>query len=65
MEPHALLINWPAWYLLAFDHLRGQPRTFRLDRFLHVEVEAAMFRPRPLDVSRDLLAGTGVPLRGV
>lgn len=65
IEPHALLINWPAWYLLAFDHLRGELRTFRLDRFVRVEVEGTSFRPRPLEVARALLAGTGVPLRGV
>src|SRR5947199_196979 len=23
LEPHALLISWPAWYLLAFDHVRN------------------------------------------
>jgi predicted DNA-binding transcriptional regulator YafY len=56
LEPHALLINWPAWYLLAHDDGRGGPRTFRLDRFASVEMEAATFRPRPRDVIRDLEA---------
>jgi predicted DNA-binding transcriptional regulator YafY len=58
LEPHALLITWPAWYLLAFDHLRGEPRTFRFDRFLAVEIEeSAGFRPRPLEIARSLLGG--------
>jgi predicted DNA-binding transcriptional regulator YafY len=47
IEPHALVLNWPAWYLLAFDHLRSEVRTFRLDRFRSVRQEASTFRPRP------------------
>ena len=62
LEPHALVINWPAWYLLAFDHLRGEPRTFRLDRFASVEVEAETFRPRARQLVLDLHASTGVVL---
>ena len=57
LEPHALVINWPAWYLLAHDPLRGEPRTFRLDRFASVEPEAARFRPRP----QELLGRMGTP----
>ena len=57
LEPHALVINWPAWYLLAHDHLRGEPRTFRLDRFVAVEVEAETFRPRV----QELVARMGAP----
>ena len=62
LEPHALVINWPAWYLLAHDHLRGEPRTFRLDRFASVEVEADTFRPWPRQRVLDLLAFPGVTL---
>jgi len=52
VEPHALLINWPAWYLLGFDHLRAEPRTFRFDRFRNVEVETtSSFRARPRDIA--------------
>lgn len=47
VEPHAILLNWPAWYLLGFDHLRAEARTFRLDRFLAVREEPEAFRPRP------------------
>lgn len=39
VEPHAMLIAFPAWYLLRFDHFRGEPRMFRFDRFRNVEVE--------------------------
>ncbi len=62
LEPHALLINWPAWYLVAHDHLRGGLRTFRLDRFATVDVEDGTFRPRPRDVLQSLLDAPGVTL---
>lgn len=62
LEPHALVINWPAWYVMAYDHLRGEPRTFRLDRFVTVEMEAATFRSRPRDMVRELLEANGVVL---
>ncbi len=65
LEPHALVINWPAWYLMAHDHLRDEARTFRLDRFAAVIVEADTFRPRPREVIGDLLSESGVVLRSV
>jgi predicted DNA-binding transcriptional regulator YafY len=52
IEPHAILINWPAWYVLGYDHARGEPRTFRFDRFLAVTEEPALsFRPRPREIA--------------
>ena len=63
VEPHAMLINWPAWYLLAFDHMRGEPRTFRFDRFRNVEIEEGTpFRARPREVAATLLGEACVPL---
>jgi predicted DNA-binding transcriptional regulator YafY len=63
VEPHAMLINWPAWYLLGFDHLRGEPRTFRFDRFRNVEVEAhSVFRARPREMAGKLLSEHCVPM---
>lgn len=47
IEPHVLLINWPAWYVLAWDNARGAPRTFRADRVQSAAVLAATFVPRP------------------
>ena len=59
VEPHAMLINWPAWYLLGFDHLRGEPRTFRFDRFRAVEIEEHnTFKPRPRDFAERFLCET-------
>lgn len=66
VEPHAMLINFPAWYLLGFDHLRGAPRTFRFDRFRNVEVEEhASFRARPREIAAMLLGEHCVPLEPV
>jgi predicted DNA-binding transcriptional regulator YafY len=54
IEPHALLISWPAWYILGVDDRRQQPRVFRLDRFTSVRRDStASFQPR----ARDVLAG--------
>jgi predicted DNA-binding transcriptional regulator YafY len=58
VEPHALLISWPAWYVLAFDHRREQSRVFRLDRFENVRCDrAAPFRPRPRDMLAQVSGG--------
>lgn len=65
LEPHALVINWPAWYLMAYDHLRERPRTFRLDRFVTVDVTSVRFRPRPREMVAELLAESGVVLERV
>ena len=62
IEPHALIINWPAWYLVAYDHLRNGARTFRLDRFTSVEVEPETFRPRAQALVGELLTSSGVAL---
>jgi predicted DNA-binding transcriptional regulator YafY len=36
-DPYGLVIHSGRWYLAAHDHLRGEVRTFRLDRILEVE----------------------------
>lgn len=63
LEPHALLVNAPAWYLLAFDSFPGTPRALRYDRLLHVEPIYRRFEARPDQVARDLLTTDGVPLQ--
>lgn len=62
IEPHAMSVNWPAWYLLGYDHLRGAPRTFRFDRFRDVALEDQEFRPRPHDIAMAVLNHEGVVL---
>ncbi len=39
-EPHGLLVEPPAWYLLSRDAESGQPRMFRMDRVRRVRVLA-------------------------
>ncbi len=34
IAPHYLLLKYPVWYVVAFDHLTDGPRTFRCDRIL-------------------------------
>jgi predicted DNA-binding transcriptional regulator YafY len=53
IEPQYLHLNAPAWYLLAWDHLRGDVRSFRIDRIRSAEVLDASFRLRD---SRPFLA---------
>jgi predicted DNA-binding transcriptional regulator YafY len=62
LEPHAMLINWPAWYLLAVDHLRGEPRTFRFDRFLAVQPLPDSFRAQPAVIARAVLDERAGPI---
>lgn len=46
VEPHYLLLSWPAWYLLVWDHLRGAVRALRVDRIEAASVTEAAFRVR-------------------
>lgn len=44
IEPHYLLLNWPVWYVLAWDHLRNDARCFRLDRIRTAKTIEESFR---------------------
>ena len=46
IEPHFLFLNWPTWYILAWDHLRNDARCFRLDRIKSAKIEKTSFKPR-------------------
>ncbi len=65
VEPHALFINWPAWYLLAFDHLRKAPRTFRVDRIFKAEpLSGQFFSPFPKRIFDEMVGDSfGTSLR--
>jgi predicted DNA-binding transcriptional regulator YafY len=60
VEPHYLLLAWPAWYLLVWDHLRGAIRMLRLDRIEAARLTEHTFHLRDADemllVARDLFA---------
>ena len=47
IELQFLYYNLPVWYALAWDRLREDVRTFRLDRISDVRVGATEFRLRP------------------
>lgn len=47
IEPHYLLLNYPIWYVVAIDHLRGKPRTFRCDRMLSATKSETQFKLLP------------------
>lgn len=49
IEPHYLLLKYPIWYVVAFDHLRGVPRTFRSDRIQSAKLTHTHFTLRPKD----------------
>jgi predicted DNA-binding transcriptional regulator YafY len=62
VEPHYLLCNPPVWYLIAFDRLRGAPRSFRLDRVLAVRPSDERFRLLPRD---RLVDAAGIEAEGL
>ncbi|MEM9669209.1 MAG: WYL domain-containing protein [Pseudomonadota bacterium] len=47
IEPHFLLLKYPVWYVIAFDHLRKAPRIFRYDRIRAAKIEGTRFRLLP------------------
>lgn len=49
IEAHYLLLKYPIWYVLAFDKLRDEPRTFRCDRILSADLTGTRFKVLPND----------------
>lgn len=60
IEPHYLLLNYPVWYVLAKDHLRDAPRTFRCDRILAAEATETRFSLMPVAQFKHSLSGEGM-----
>ncbi len=51
VEPQALLVRSPLWYIVAWDPARGAPRSFRMDRIRRPRVdEEATFDLRRMGV---------------
>ncbi|MCG5053043.1 MAG: WYL domain-containing protein [Myxococcales bacterium] len=63
VEPHGLLLQTPAWYLLAFDIDKGAARTFRMDRITQAQVESTCFTPRSLQLFEATLKEVGAAER--
>ena len=49
IEPQLLLLNYPVWYVIGWDHQRQAVRSFRCDRILGAELTDEQFRLRPAD----------------
>jgi len=60
IEPHYLLLSFPVWYVLAWDELREDVRTFRCDRITNIESTGRTFRLRPVAHFNESIAGTEV-----
>ena len=47
LSPHGLVVHSGRWYLAAYDHLRDDLRTFRVDRMLRLRVTGETADDRP------------------
>jgi predicted DNA-binding transcriptional regulator YafY len=47
LSPHGLVVHSGRWYLAAYDHLRDDLRTFRVDRMLRLRVTSETADERP------------------
>jgi predicted DNA-binding transcriptional regulator YafY len=45
IEPELILLNWPCWYVLGWDHLRDDVRNFRIDRITSCKIINTSFSP--------------------
>ena len=57
IEPHLLLLSYPVWYVLAWDGLRDDYRTFRCDRMLKIHAIGNEFKLRPISHFKELMEG--------
>jgi len=60
IEPHYLILNHPVWYILAWDHLRSDVRTFRCDRVEGVSIQNEIFNLRPFDQFENSMKGNAL-----
>lgn len=60
VEPHYLLLNYPVWYALCWDHLRNEVRTFRCDRMVQVAPGDESFTLLPLAAFQAAIEGVEV-----
>ena len=57
IEPHFLLLSYPVWYVLAWDNLRSDYRTFRCDRILNIYGIDHKFKLLPISHFAELMEG--------
>lgn len=56
IAPHYLLLKYPVWYVVAFDQLWKEPRTFRCDRMLAAKMTGTHFQLLPKEEFQPSLA---------
>ena len=56
-EPQLLLLAYPIWYMVGWDHGRDAVRSFRCDRVIEARLGEADFALRPMAVFEDALRG--------
>jgi predicted DNA-binding transcriptional regulator YafY len=56
IEAHYIMLSWPIWYIVAWDHLRASSRIFRIDRIESVCVTKTDFKLRPELIHNDTYA---------
>lgn len=57
VDPYGIVVHLGRWYLHAYCHLRGDRRTFRIDRIRRVDLlESAFVQPADLDVRAAVMA---------
>lgn len=62
IEPQYLLLKYPIWYVVAIDHLRKEPRTFRCDRMLEASMDEMRFKLLPREEFQASLAGSDLSI---
>jgi predicted DNA-binding transcriptional regulator YafY len=62
IEPQYLLLKYPIWYVVAIDHLKNEPRTFRCDRMLAALIIEKRFKLRPKEEFQPSLVGGDLSL---
>ena len=62
IAPHYMLLKYPVWYVLAFDHLRQAPRTFRTDRISAASRTGTSFALAPIERFGSALEFSGLSM---
>ncbi len=56
IEAQFILLNWPIWYIIAWDHLRSSSRVFRIDRIKNARIVDYNFQLRQKRLFTDIYA---------
>lgn len=57
IQPHYLLLCYPVWYVLSWDDLRNNVRTFRCDRIQKIGILDESFKLLPISRFKQALEG--------